>query len=316
MIKSATRLISTATASALLFLGFANSTSVLASAEDPGVASTSPQLTIGRYVEALSVDTASVRKCLKQAKTAKQRKKCRQRSQFTISPIAPPGSGPAVDPAIDASPNLNKGLPSAPDYAPVGNPASYSFVGETFDGVAHWDYCTPIKYRVNPTGMSTQLRLDIDTTLGKVSAASGLKFEFDGETDIVPFATFGWDSQFSIDESHLIIATSTPEQVPALSGYTEGIGGSTWVDFGEGDNPRYFAGGLVIDRTADIPSGFVSRGMGVLLLHEMGHVVGLGHVDDTSQIMHPLLLADGPTQYQAGDLAGFASLASHDCFDR
>ncbi len=48
-----------------------------------------------------------------------------------------------------------------------------------------------------------------------------------------------------------------------------------------------------------------------VLLHELGHLVGLAHVDDRGEIMY----ADGVTRttYGTGDLDGLARLGAGDC---
>jgi predicted Zn-dependent protease len=43
-----------------------------------------------------------------------------------------------------------------------------------------------------------------------------------------------------------------------------------------------------------------------LYLHELGHVLGLGHVEDISQVMHPTILKQ--THLGAGDKAGVRKL--------
>ncbi len=47
-----------------------------------------------------------------------------------------------------------------------------------------------------------------------------------------------------------------------------------------------------------------SIGVGPVLLHELGHAVGLDHVTDTTQLMNGTATAAGPTTYGAGDLTG------------
>jgi hypothetical protein len=45
-----------------------------------------------------------------------------------------------------------------------------------------------------------------------------------------------------------------------------------------------------------------------MYLHEIGHVLGLGHTADRGQIMYPTLLRSGPRTYASGDRAGLVRL--------
>ena len=49
-----------------------------------------------------------------------------------------------------------------------------------------------------------------------------------------------------------------------------------------------------------------------VVLHEIGHLLGLDHVGDTSQIMHEYSSPE-VTTYQAGDLAGLEALGTGRC---
>jgi predicted Zn-dependent protease len=67
------------------------------------------------------------------------------------------------------------------------------------------------------------------------------------------------------------------------------------------------------DRTLTEPQGY-ARAESVLL-HELGHVVGLGHVTDRKQIMFAME-TPSVTRYAAGDLAGLAKLGAGVCEPR
>ncbi len=63
---------------------------------------------------------------------------------------------------------------------------------------------------------------------------------------------------------------------------------------------------VVIDSTVRelYSPGFSTGGSrGTTLLHELAHAVGLDHVEDPAQIMHPVE-AGQPAEYAPGDLAG------------
>ncbi|MDP9497989.1 MAG: M10 family metallopeptidase domain-containing protein [Actinomycetota bacterium] len=49
------------------------------------------------------------------------------------------------------------------------------------------------------------------------------------------------------------------------------------------------------------------------LLHELGHLVGLAHVEDPGQLMHP---QGRIAAYGAGDLRGLAAAGSGPCSRR
>jgi hypothetical protein len=50
-----------------------------------------------------------------------------------------------------------------------------------------------------------------------------------------------------------------------------------------------------------------------VVLHELGHVVGLAHVQDDGEIMNPV--GGDVTSYQAGDRSGLAQLGALPCID-
>lgn len=172
--------------------------------------------------------------------------------------------------------------------------------------------CEPIHYVINPGGAPKGGIEDVHQAIELTAAASGLTFVYDGETDEV----------------------STPERnpyqperygerwAPVLLGWTRGtppgavqataethpvaVGGSTFVGNASG-RPVYVSGSATFDATVDLRSGFGGETWGQVILHEIGHVVGLGHVDDQGSVMNPVL-GLRPAAWGDGDRAGLWSL--------
>jgi hypothetical protein len=73
----------------------------------------------------------------------------------------------------------------------------------------------------------------------------------------------------------------------------------------------YVTGAVVIDpsNTSNLLASYgAGTSLGELLLHELGHVVGLGHTSDRAQVMFPDILPLGTAAYGAGDLTGLRQL--------
>jgi hypothetical protein len=71
----------------------------------------------------------------------------------------------------------------------------------------------------------------------------------------------------------------------------------------------YVTGVIVVsDAARDLPGGFGPGGLGVLLLHALGHLLGLGNVGDQSQVMGTQTLTSKVTRLGQGDIAGLRCL--------
>jgi Matrixin len=246
---------------------------------------------------------------------------------------APPGKTPATPPgkATDVPKQAAKqgsdapppGLEEAgkPLLAPV-KPAveskSYKFLATNPDGTpVGYSPCRPVHYVVNaelaPAG-SDGLLAD---AFAKISAATGLKFVNDGATKEKPSdKREAYQPKLYGDRwAPLLVSWTTPEASPTLAGNVIGTGGSTAYSFGNG--PRsYVSGRLDLDtpQIAELlgqPGG--SDYVLAVMQHELGHVVGLDHVDDPVQLMYPEIGA--PDGLADGDLTGLYKLHTAHCRD-
>jgi hypothetical protein len=183
------------------------------------------------------------------------------------------------------------------------------------DPVAY-DPCRPIHVVVNertsPAGGAALVRDALD----RISETTGLQFVVDGPTtelpveDRPPYQPDRYPGRWA----PVLVAWSDAAESPALEGEIAGQGGSSWFEL---DTGSVFVSGLVVLDGPDLADLLGSaRGRAVargIVLHELGHLVGLGHVGDASQLMFPETSED-TTDFAAGDLRGLAALGTGQCF--
>lgn len=206
---------------------------------------------------------------------------------------------------------------------PLGSPQpppepsdSYRFLAVNSDGSpVGYSPCRPLHYVVNaglaPEGAAGVVPLAIRA----ISKATGIQFVNDGATDEQPSdqrapyqpGTYGerW--------APLLISWTTPDAVPKLSGKVIGTGGSTHYSYGNG--PKSFVtGSLELDApqmAAELERPDGTAYATAVILHELGHVMGLEHVNDPVQLMYPEIGA--PDGLAAGDLNGLYQLGKAPC---
>jgi len=196
--------------------------------------------------------------------------------------------------------------------APVAPAAPGDFAFLATDGTrpVRYDPCTPIHYAVNLTLAPAGALTDVQQAVQRLSQATGLSFVFDGTTDEIPQAHRGMVKNGRYPGwPPVLIAWAKPGTTDLLTAGAIGEGGSTW--FGNPGSEVYVTGVVAIDasQNAKLVPGFGGDSVGSVLLHELGHVVGLDHVADTSQIMYATV-TNKPAVYGSGDLAGLANLGS------
>jgi hypothetical protein len=201
--------------------------------------------------------------------------------------------------------------------APVtaSSTGSFAFIGhqegDPKDPVA-WDPCRPIHYVINPAGGPPGAAGIVEQAVSRVEQVTGLVFRYGGETGERPH----WNSPLLpiiASRKPVLISWASQDEVPQLAGDVAGIGGSVPVGT-RGGWLRYATGGITLDTVsftalAARPDG--QREERAIVLHELGHVLGLAHVTDPAELMNGDNL--GLLDFGPGDLAGLARLGSGRC---
>jgi hypothetical protein len=176
-----------------------------------------------------------------------------------------------------------------------------------------FDPCETLHVRVNLTHAPPSGLADLGEVFQQVAAATGISIHLDGATGEVPQVDRGLTNPgYGPGFAPVVVDWAEPGETGYPLGPGDlGYGGSEWVTNRDGF-PVYVTGAVVVNASAGLAPGFAPAGQesdGKVLLHEFGHVLGLGHVPDTSEVMFPDP-GQGPPAYGPGDLAGLARLGT------
>ena len=194
---------------------------------------------------------------------------------------------------------------------PVGSRDDHEFLARDFSGdPVRWNPCEPIHYVVNLDEAPEGSMLDVEGSISRVSAATGIEFVFDGETDEIPAqrrASYQPD-RYGDGWAPLLIAWVDPDDSTisfSSDGHTAAGVASPQVPPDSKD--MLVSGWIAIN--ADDPNGpgFDWIGaQGPVVLHELGHVMGLDHVEARGELMESS--GGGVTDFGPGDLEGLRRL--------
>lgn len=209
-----------------------------------------------------------------------------------------------------------------PQVAPQVDPQQLALDAVDFTLTANgarWNPCATIGVRLNSAGAPATAEADTVEALRRVNDASGLRLTYLGTTTVVPEEMF---LDYPADTQVVIAWTSPAESSMLASGEgAVGVGGfvsrSGWLDAAGNRVWATQRGGVVLDRgEAVAQTGGFGAGdtVGELLMHEVGHVVGLGHAARERQVMYPFLTGQPDDTWGPGDLAGLQAVgASQGC---
>jgi hypothetical protein len=172
--------------------------------------------------------------------------------------------------------------------------------------------CRPIEFVVYHGPAPAGSEGILDEALEVVSEASGLEFTYLGPAEN-PAAQRRPDP--SSQQEPVLIGWATSGDVAQLEGRAIGIGGSsTWAWDATRREFEYVKGYVILEaralgRMLERPNG--RDLVRAVIIHELGHLLGLDHVRDPDQLMHTE--NRGQTELGEGDLAGLAAVGAGRC---
>lgn len=164
-----------------------------------------------------------------------------------------------------------------------------------------WDPCEPVRYVVDTAGAPRGAMRDVRAAFRKVSAASGLRFTYAGPWTPATEAADGRGIVVVFRSGHDEHLRGRPVGTSMLSGLR-------WAGTTEIHRAWIY---LERGYAARLRPGF-GRGItrGQLLLHEIGHAVGLDHAGERREVMYPHLHRMRRTAFGPGDLAGLRAVGA------
>ena len=208
---------------------------------------------------------------------------------------------------------------------PLGTPAPVPDGTGKFEVIQHqrgtktpvaFDPCRPIHYVVNLTDAPSDGLALVKGAIAKVSTATGLKFVYDGTTSEQPskerepylpkeYTDRRW--------APVLVAWTDEASYSELAGYIAGVGSPQAV-YAPNNQLVYVTGQVVLDNeqlsTQQVPD---RNEASAIIQHELGHLVGLDHTSDRTQLMFSEAQFNVDS-FGDGDLRGLALLGRQACF--
>ena len=177
-----------------------------------------------------------------------------------------------------------------------------------------YDPCRPIHYVVNPAGGPPGSVDLVRGAVSAISAATGLAFANDGTTTepVSAQRRAVQRERYGNRWAPVLIGFADRGRFDGLTGQVAGLGGSFELTTPAG--ARLVTGQITLATdTFDelVDAGRVGQAT-TIVEHELGHVVGLDHVDDPGQLMYRS--NKGQVNLGPGDVQGLAIAGSGPCF--
>jgi hypothetical protein len=179
---------------------------------------------------------------------------------------------------------------------------SYAFISMHGDYPITWNHCQAIRYQVNPKGAPENWQEIVHRAIDDIEKESGFVFADRGtsvKTELIGAGLYAGN-----EWEPVLIVWSDRYQDQMLDGGTIGFGGSRVAEMK--GIPRLVIGQVTLDSNVKDPEQTQ-----LVLEHELGHVLGLDHVEDPDQLMYPAY--HGQKGLGRGDINGLKRLHDVPC---
>lgn len=193
--------------------------------------------------------------------------------------------------------------------------------GHTGKAVMRWNPCRPIRWAINtdhaPKGFVAEARRAVT----ELAHATGFRMVFAGTTAPRPQAVNGTliDGPLKAAGLQLVIAWDTKGDSNSMLRLGGDAAGETLRQVassggrGSASPSQYDVAAIALNRGQRkqmVRNNKRGNGLYHVLLHELGHSVGLNHVSDSHEIMAPMAAPRSPVHYTAGDRLGLRQVGS------
>lgn len=153
----------------------------------------------------------------------------------------------------------------------------------------HWDPCQPIHWVVHLAEAPPNAVPVVQEAVRRVSEATGIRFVYDGTTDlsIDDYETQGFELPINVIGWRPVLIDWMPhDEYTARTEHDGSFAFAYPVDGRAQEVYTYRSGVVAIDAGSPIPTDFSTReSLGPVVMHELGHVMGLAHVPEGNELM-------------------------------
>ena len=190
-------------------------------------------------------------------------------------------------------------------YDPRGRSGQFDFL---YDRRTRWNSCRPVRWKFNSSRAPHRGLAQVKAAVRRIHAATGLEFDYRGKSSrrANPYGD-------SVAGAALVIGWRSARTFRRYVGSSQvvGLAGQRFVSgYRDADGSVYKTqqAGVILNAGHRLAGGFGGgTTWGEVIVHELGHVVGLDHAGSRKQVMYYSTTSFN-ANLGAGDLAGMRRL--------